>query len=101
MTEDINRPPVIRLIEKILFPSGIIKTTGIMQVTSKKLLTDKQSIQKAQDIILKSYNKHRTAVLNELEYDTLVNKIADDYNSGGYGANISQYYWELKSILKI
>lgn len=98
ITEDINRPPFIRLVERILFPLGVIKTTGVMQVSSRKLLTDQQSIQKAQEIILKSYKKHHTVVRDEPE---LVNKIANDYNSGGYGANISQYYWELKSILGI
>lgn len=97
LVEDINRPPAARLLEKILFPFGFIKTTGIMQVTSDKLLTDSQSISKAQDIVLKSYKKH--APLTTYEYE-LVTKIAQDYNNGSYGINVGEYFMALENYLQ-
>ena len=53
-----------------------------MQVSSDKFLSDQESINKAQYIILNSYLKHKKSDIHDYE---LVNKIANDYNPGGYG----------------
>lgn len=89
LTEDINRPPAFRFAERVFFFTKKIKTTGIMQVTSKKKLSDEESIELAQKIILSSYNKNKT--LAKDEYD-LVAKIAQDYNGGGYGGEVTVNY---------
>lgn len=96
ITEDINRPKFIRLAEKLLFVTNRVKTTGVMQVTSNKLLTDKESIKLAEKIILTSYLKHSKT--SSYEYD-LVSKIAKDYNSGGYGLEINENFNHLKQLI--
>lgn len=96
ITEDINRPPFVRWIERLLFITGKIKTTGIMQVTSNKILSDKESVLLAQKIILSSYKKNY--IPNIGEYD-LVFKISNDYNSGGYSGGMPTNYNLLKSII--
>lgn len=89
ITESTNRPPFIRFIEKLMFFTGKVKTTGIMQVTSSKKLSDKESIGLAEKIIQESYNKHFSENING--YD-LVGKIATDYNPGSYGYEILENY---------
>jgi hypothetical protein len=96
ITEDVNRPPIFRLFERLLFFTGMIKTTGIMQVTSNKMLTDKESIILAEKIILNSYKKHFNTHDSDL---WIASKIASDYNAAGYGSEISQNYGVLKSII--
>lgn len=96
ITEDMNRPPFIRWLERLIFPLGIVKTTGVMQVTNKTPLTDEQSVSMAQELILKSYQKHHSTTGDE---NLLVGEIANDYNHGGYGVDIKRYYWELKNII--
>lgn len=96
ITEDINRPPLIRLGENCLFFTGLIRTTGIMQVTNSKILSDKESVTLAQHIIFKSYKKH----LNTQGTDyTLASKIAEDYNAGGYGTTVMQNYGVLQNLI--
>lgn len=51
LVEDSNRPFWARRIERLLFRTGRVKTTGIMQVKSDKILTDKESVQEAIPII--------------------------------------------------
>lgn len=89
ITETINRPPFIRLMENLVFFTGKVKTTGIMQVTSKKKLSDKESIKLAEKIIQDSYQKHFSRKINE--YD-LVRKVAADYNPGNYDGEIVENY---------
>jgi len=77
--EDLNRPFMIRFLERIFFPLGFIKSTGIMQVRSKKILSDKKSINLAQVKILNEYNKIKNKVSNEYE---LLDLLTSKYNSG-------------------
>lgn len=96
ITEDINRPPVLRFMERLFFFTRRVKTTGIMQVTNSKSLTDKESIELAQKIILSFYRNHSKKTVDNYE---LVRKIASDYNSSGYGYEIVQNYLVLKRLL--
>lgn len=96
ITEDINRPKFFRLVERLMFFTKMIKTTGIMQVTNKKLLTDEVSIKLAQKIILSSFSKHKKEAKSDYE---LAGLIATDYNGGGYGSEIPQNYTTLHSII--
>ncbi len=50
IVESMNRSKFLRFIEKTLHPLGFIKTTGVMQVKSRKLLSDEESIKKSQEI---------------------------------------------------
>lgn len=96
VTEDINRPPLIRFGERLLFFTGKIKTTGVMQITNRKALSDKESIGLAQKIILASYKKHFNT--QDDEY-LIASKIAMDYNAGGYGSTVMENYSTLKGIV--
>lgn len=51
LAEDFNRGPVWRGIERALAHVGLAKTTGIMQVTSDRVLSDEASVLLAQDIV--------------------------------------------------
>jgi len=86
--EDINRPKIVRQIEKMLFKFNLAKSTGIMQVQSTKFLNDKESVKEAQKIILKIYLKELDKSKNMNQYD-LVEEISLTYNGSRYLRNIS------------
>lgn len=77
IVEDMNRPKLFRFIEHILFSSGLIKSTGIMQVTSDKYLSDKESVVQAQQIIVKLAKTHKKYTVDPY---SLVWSISLDYN---------------------
>lgn len=74
--EQMNRPGIFRLFERLLFSSGKITTTGIMQVASKQYLSNKESIFAAQKIILKEYKRYTLSGSKK----SLVATIASVYN---------------------
>ncbi|HGG9608837.1 hypothetical protein [Neisseria meningitidis] len=55
--ENFNRGLVYRYFEKILFCTGRIKTSGIMQVTSAEYLSNEESIKKGGNILMEKYNE--------------------------------------------
>lgn len=77
--EDFNRPRFFRIAERVFFKLGFVSSTGIMQVKNHTVLSDSESVVKAQELILNSYNKHR----GMYEYE-LVGKILVDYNPDAY-----------------
>ena len=54
--EDYCRPPAIRAVERIAWWKQV-RTTGIMQVSSEGVLTDKESVNRGLDILLASWEK--------------------------------------------
>lgn len=59
LSEDSNRPRWRRKIERLLFPAGLIKTTGLMQIASEeKALSDKESVELSLPVIEKIWNKY-------------------------------------------
>jgi len=86
LVEHYNRPTGFRFIERMLFPFGIIKSTGIMQITSTKPLSDEQSVVLAierLDPITKGKN---------LTADKLMTKAANIYNNSDYRDLLIQNY---------
>lgn len=75
--EQINRPGVFRSFERMLFFTGKITTTGIMQVSSKKYLSNTESILAAQGIVLKQYKSYKSGNTGNR---SLVSSIAFIYN---------------------
>jgi hypothetical protein len=73
------RPRFFRIAERVLFKLGFVSSTGIMQVKNHTVLSDSESVVKAQELILNSYNKHQ----GMYEYE-LVGKILVDYNPDAY-----------------
>ena len=56
LIEDSNRPNWFRAVERVAFRFGIVKTTGIMQVRSKKALSDEESVAASLPIIENIWN---------------------------------------------
>jgi len=75
--EDLNRNQLVRFLERVLYPLGFVKTTGIMQVSSSEKLSDIDSVKIAQDKIEHLYLEHVDKTTHN--YD-LVRKIAGGYN---------------------
>jgi hypothetical protein len=93
ISEDINRPGIVRLTERMLFPFKNIATTGIMQVTAKEYLSNQKSVSIAQEIIKGSYNRNKREVKEEY---SLVRAVANDYNGGVYPELVADIYFILK-----
>lgn len=53
--ENFNRHILHRIVEKLLFWTKRIKSTGIMQVKSEKYLTDEESISRGSDLLISKY----------------------------------------------
>jgi hypothetical protein len=56
--EDYARPKAFRFLENLVFWKEV-KTTGIMQVSSKVALSDDQSVKEGTSILLASWKKHK------------------------------------------
>lgn len=96
--EDINRPQWLRFVERVLFRFGLVRTTGIMQVTHAALLTDEESILKAQERILAEYDvsKHLDTPWNEMD---LIGKIVTAYNPDAYyRAEVRSLFYRIQSV---
>jgi hypothetical protein len=93
ISEDINRPGIVRLTERMLFPFKNIATTGIMQVTAKEYLSNQKSVSIAQELIKGSYNRNKRKVKEEY---SLVRAVANDYNGGVYPELVADIYFILK-----
>lgn len=67
--EDYNRPAHIRAIERMAFPFGLSKTTGIMQQRCDRALSDEESVKLAVEYVstmwdsyLRKFARSRKAV---------------------------------------
>lgn len=67
--ENFNRHIFIRILEKFMFFTKKVKTTGIMQVSSEKYLSDEESIQQGALILISEYRKNKEKLNQEEEYD--------------------------------
>jgi hypothetical protein len=94
--EDFNRPKVIRIIENIKHRfSKKNHTLGVMQVSSKKLISDKESVILGTTKIVKSCRKYLEENLVEGEklYEwNVISSIIKDYNVG------SDYLFEVADL---
>jgi len=101
MYEDFNRPKAARILENLRFrTTHKPHTLGIMQVSSNKLLSDKESVKVGTMKIVKAYksflakNKDKS---DELYEWYAMNEIIGDYNTGEkYNSGVS----ELVTIIK-
>jgi hypothetical protein len=93
ITEDLNRPKIARLFERIIFKRGNNMSTGIMQFQSSTYLSNDQSIALASKMIQSSYRNH---VKTEKDEYLLIRHVANDYNSSVYAEIVSEVYYILK-----
>ncbi len=92
--EDLNRPPVYRFFEWLLFPLGRVSSSGIMQVQHGKYLSNEESVQLAQEKILKVVHENPALSLPD-DADELIRAICVDYNGIIYFDHINSLYHEL------
>ena len=69
LIEDSNRPKWFRMVERAGFCFGIVRTTGIMQVRSKKVLSDGESVAASLPIIEKIWNDFLIDASHQPFYD--------------------------------
>lgn len=95
--ENFNRGSIIRLFENIKVRAVHKATVGIMQIKSNHIISDKQSVIKAYELIAQ-YGEN--CMGNELSEDD-VEEIAKKYNQGEkYGESIAYIYSRLLEIIK-
>lgn len=93
--EDFNRGPITRIIERILHPLGLAKTTGIMQIKNEeKPLSDKESIEISAQRILEIIQNNKE-ISNPWD---LTRKICVNYNADDdYCSSLGSVYSEVVS----
>jgi len=96
IAEDINRPGIVRLVERMLFPFTHIATTGIMQVTASEYLSNSKSVEIAQEMV-NGFYKRQKRKYNDNDY-LLVRAIASDYNEGIYPELVVDIFFTLKDL---
>lgn len=102
--ENYNRPPYLRLLERIIFIFRTLfgknpkMTLGIMQITTTKMISDKESINLANKKIIKDiYNVMNSS--NELEISAIIKKVALLYNNNNlYADEVINIYKILQNI---
>lgn len=89
--EDSNRPEGIRDLERLVFPIGISKTTGIMQQQSDVPLSDKQSVELAKGYV------------EEMWDDFLAKYAKSSHSENGKGLlfSTSWYEYDYDSVAKV
>lgn len=95
--EDFNRRPIFRKLEEIKVKTGHETTVGIMQVKSDRVLSDRESVRRAYDLILQYGKDYTGRELTEGE----VWEIATQYNRGeGYGASVAYIYMRIQGYIR-
>ena len=90
--ENYNRPLLIRKMEYIKFFYNGEATLGVMQFQTKKIISDKESIEKGYNKIKQKYIEYSK---EKMCIDELYNKVIFNYN------NSIQYVGEVKYILEV
>ena len=87
--ENYNRGSIIRIFEKIKVKTGHEATLGIMQVKSNSIISDRESVSRAYDLIILYGKDYQEKELSEGE----VKDIAEKYNGGEkYSESIAYIY---------
>lgn len=87
--ENFNRGSIIRIFEKIKVKTGHEATLGIMQVKSNSIISDRESVSRAYDLIILYGKDYQEKELSEGE----VKDIAEKYNGGEkYSESIAYIY---------
>lgn len=73
--ENYQRPPIARFAERLFSRIGLANTTGIMQVTSDKALTDEESIKLSID----KFNKLKA---DSKETEEIISRLIKSHNNG-------------------
>jgi hypothetical protein len=102
--EQFNRPKFARIIERMLFWTGRVKTSGIMQAKSEEYLSDTESIKIGAKILENSYLKYieeQQESDKKYEYNTPERKAIADYNRDDqYVSEVYEVFNAIKEISK-
>lgn len=77
--ENYNRPPLFRVLEYIKCIASGEATLGVMQVKTKKIISNRTSVKQGCKIIEDNYDKYNVSIQNQ---DELISKILASYNGG-------------------
>lgn len=79
--EDFNRPALARVLEYALFPFGRVRTLGIMQVTTDRWISNRESVEKGVAKIVSAWERAQQESSDHYnEEHRLLRVIAKDYN---------------------
>jgi hypothetical protein len=111
--EAFNRPRAFRLLESVAFFVGRSKTLGIMQITTKRYISDSESVVLAcnkitsdarsanEDLEKKDYSVYTSLTpdnLRDLKEQDLINEILKRYNGGSlYQSQVLGIFRQIKS----
>lgn len=95
--EDLNRPKVVRFLERLFFPVGIVKTTGLMQTKSNKPLSDLDSLEMAQEKIMNDYKNLNGESRQKQQFNGLTYDLAKEYNGEDYAQEIESIFWVVET----
>jgi hypothetical protein len=115
VVEDFNRPKPYRILERILFPFGCVKTLGLMQVSTTRQISDSESVSEGLRIIRSLLNqivqesdwkvnqtRRRHLSSEEIaasEESAIIHKILVNYNpSGDYARDVESVFDEVRKI---
>ncbi len=91
--EELSRPPTIRLIERIVHPLRLSKSTGVMQIKSTKKLTDLESVKIASSKLISAYKNLKSE--EKKHGSIMVYQLAKSYNGPAYAHKVSEIYRHL------
>ncbi|MBV6417181.1 MAG: hypothetical protein CMLOHMNK_01820 [Steroidobacteraceae bacterium] len=108
IVEDFNRPKMARCIERILFPLGLVRTQGIMQVSTKGPISDEESIKRGSGLLKDAYRQAIGGTewrvswhggmerKQQMEEQNLVHSTLVAYNpSGDYARDVQEVFERL------
>jgi hypothetical protein len=111
IVEDFNRPSIKRLGERILFRFGRAKTLGIMQVRTKRLISDEESVVAGIEHLTQCYNEiiesnewrssYNFDIATRLydEEESIIHKTLTAYNpSGDYARDVQTVFTRVLSM---
>jgi len=91
--EDFYRPAHIRFFERILHRFGKAKTLGIMQVKTKRLISDEESIRLAISRLLPKYTHYMRITPSDRIYEHgIIDAVVQHYNYDDYSSKVGEIY---------
>lgn len=102
IVENFNRPKIYRIVENVLFYLKLSKTLGIMQVTTKKMITDYESVSLGAKKIVEDHHNAKKIIKNKGHQITSWNiryNVIKLYNpDNDYIQEVSDLYLEIIDI---
>lgn len=112
LVEGFNRPTIVRFFERLLFPIGLAKTLGLMQVRTDRSISDIESVDIGTNLLislhaetiseidpgeLKAWREQENRHGIQYRESIILHTTLVKYNfSGDYARDIEEIYWLIK-----